>query len=115
MPISDSQAYISKIAEENRISGKTQGAAMAILREARRKRVVAGKDPVGIAAAALYIAFIQNNEKITQKEIAEAAGVTEVTVRNRSKSLGKQLNLKIPDKKTRFSFFAPNNLNPQTL
>jgi len=45
MPISDSQAYISKIAQKNRISGKTQSAAMAILREARRKRVVAGKDP----------------------------------------------------------------------
>jgi transcription initiation factor TFIIB len=99
MPISDPLTYVSKIAEKNGVSGKTQGAAIAILREARRKRVAAGKDPMGMAAAALYIACLQNNEKITQKDIAEAAGVTEVTVRNRYKALKIQLNLEIPDQK----------------
>ena len=102
MPVSDPLIYISKIAERNGLSGKTQGAAMAILRAARQKRVVQGKDPVGLAAAALYIACVQNNEKITQKDIAESAGVTEVTVRNRYKALEKHLNLEIPDKKARF-------------
>ena len=97
MPIADPLTYVSKIAEKNGISGKTQGAAIAILREARRKRAVAGKDPMGLAAAALYIACLQNNEKKTQKDIAEAAGVTEVTVRNRYKALKKQLNLEFPD------------------
>jgi transcription initiation factor TFIIB len=97
MPIADPLTYVSKIAEKNRISGKTQGAAIAILREARRKRASAGKDPMGLAAAALYIACMQNNERKTQKDIAEAAGVTEVTVRNRYKTLKKQLNLELPD------------------
>ena len=100
MPISDPLTYISKIAEKNSISGKTQGTAIAILAEARTKRVASGKDPMGMAAAALYIACLQNNEKITQKDIAEAAGVTEVTVRNRYKALKKQLNLEVPDKKS---------------
>ena len=99
MPTTDPLTYISKIAEENGVSGKTQGAAIAILGEARRKRVVAGKDPMGMAAAALYIACVQNNEKITQKEIAEASGVTEVTVRNRYKALKRQLNLEISDQR----------------
>jgi transcription initiation factor TFIIB len=54
---------------------------------------------MGMAAAALYIACLQNNEKITQKDIAESSGVTEVTVRNRYKALKKQLNLEVPDKK----------------
>ena len=75
---------------------------MAILRDARQKRFSAGKDPMGMAAAALYIACVQNSEKITQKEIAEAAGVTEVTVRNRYKALKEQLNLEIPVRKTSF-------------
>ena len=74
-----------------------EGAAIVILREARRKRVAAGKDPMGMASAALYIACLQHNEKITQKNIAVAAGVTEVTVRNRYKALKKQLNLEILD------------------
>jgi transcription initiation factor TFIIB len=38
-----------------------------------------------------------NGEKKTQKDIAEAAGVTEVTVRNRYKTLRRQLGLKLPD------------------
>ncbi len=97
MPIADPLTYISKISERTGISGKTQGMAIQILREARRKRAAAGKDPMGLAAAALYIACLQNNEKKTQKDIAEAAGVTEVTVRNRYKTLKKQLKIKIPD------------------
>jgi len=97
MPISDPLTYVSKIAEKNGISGKAQGAAIAILREARRKRAAAGKDPMGLAAAALYIACLQHNEKKTQKDVADAAGVTEVTVRNRYKALKKQLNLELPD------------------
>jgi transcription initiation factor TFIIB len=49
MPIADPLTYVSKIAEQNGVSGKTQGAAIAILREARRKRVAAGKDPMGFS------------------------------------------------------------------
>jgi len=97
MPIADPLTYVSKIAERTGISGKTQGQAIQILRIARKKRAAAGKDPMGLAAAALYIACLQNNEKKTQKDIAEAAGVTEVTVRNRYKTLKKQLDLELPE------------------
>ncbi len=102
MPISDPLTYVSKIAEKNGVSGKTQGTAIAILRDAKQKRFSAGKDPIGMAAAALYIACLQNNEKVTQKDIAEASGVTEVTVRNRYKALKQQLNIEIPDQRTHF-------------
>ncbi|MGD8565391.1 MAG: transcription initiation factor IIB [Candidatus Bathyarchaeota archaeon] len=97
MPIADPLTYVSKIAERTGISGKTQGQAIQILRAAKVSRAASGKDPMGLAAAALYIACLQNNEKKTQKDIAEAAGVTEVTVRNRYKTLKKQLKLEIPD------------------
>ena len=97
MPIADPLTYVSKIAERTGISGKTQGQAIQILRIARKKRAAAGKDPMGLAAAALYIACLQSNEKKTQKDIAEAAGVTEVTVRNRYKTLKKQLGLEVPE------------------
>jgi transcription initiation factor TFIIB len=97
MPIADPLTYVSKIAERTGISGKTQGIAIGILREARKRRAAAGKDPMGLAAASLYIACLKNNEKKTQKDIAEAAGVTEVTVRNRYKTLKKQLNLELPE------------------
>ncbi|MFQ6065011.1 MAG: transcription initiation factor IIB family protein [Candidatus Bathyarchaeia archaeon] len=97
MPIADPLTYISKIAEKTGISGKTQGLAIKILREAKRNRAASGKDPMGLAAAALYIACLQSNEKKTQKDIAEAGGVTEVTVRNRYKSLKRRLGLELLD------------------
>jgi len=97
MPIADPLTYISKIAERTGISGRTQGLAIQILSDAKHRRAAAGKDPMGLAAAALYLACLQNNEKKTQKDIAEAAGVTEVTVRNRYKTLKRQLGLALPD------------------
>jgi len=97
MPIADPLTYISKIAEKTGISGHTQGLAIKILNDAKRRRAASGKDPMGLAAAALYIACLQANEKKTQKDIAEAAGVTEVTVRNRYKTLKRQLGLELPD------------------
>jgi len=66
------------------------------LRKIRDTGIGAGKDPAGIAAAAVYIACLLNNEKKTQKEIAIVAGVTEVTVRNRYKEIVKALKLNLP-------------------
>ena len=40
---------------------------------------------MGLAAAALYVACVTNGENKTQRDVAEAAGVTEVTIRNRYK------------------------------
>lgn len=97
MPIASPITYVFKIANGAGISGQCQGLAIKILREARKKRVASGKDPMGLAAAALYIASLRNNERKTQKDIAQAAGVTEVTVRNRYKTLKRQLKLELPD------------------
>src|SRR3989337_218506 len=95
MPIADPITYISKIGERIGITGQTQGLAIRILREAKKRRIASGKDPMGLAAAALYIACLQVNEKKTQKDIAEAAAVTEVTIRNRYKALKRQLGLEL--------------------
>jgi len=93
MPIHDPLDYVSKIAGKVVISGKTQGLAVKILREAKRKRLTMGKDPMGIAATVLYIACQLKGKKVTQQDIAAAANVTEITIRNRKKELMKKLNL----------------------
>ncbi len=48
---------------------------------------------MGLAAAALYVACVTNGENKTQRDVAEAAGVTEVTIRNRYKGLKVSLDL----------------------
>ncbi len=93
MPIHDPLDYISKFAEKAGISGGVQGFAVKILREAKRKRLIMGKDPMGVAAAVLYIACQLKGEEVTQKQIADVAEVTEVTIRNRKKELMKKLDI----------------------
>jgi transcription initiation factor TFIIB len=53
--------------------------------------IAAGKDPMGIAGAVLYLSCIQNDEHRTQLDFAAASGVTEVTLRNRCKELHTKL------------------------
>ncbi len=93
MPVEDPVRCVSKIASKVKIHVKTQGTAIKVLGEVKQRRVVSGKDPMGLAAAALYIACVLDDIKITQKEIAEVANVTEVTVRNRYKGLKNTLKL----------------------
>jgi transcription initiation factor TFIIB len=51
------------------------------------KEITAGKQPNAMVATVLYLSSLRNNERITQKDIATASGVTEVTIRNRFKDL----------------------------
>jgi transcription initiation factor TFIIB len=95
MPKPDPQLRVPKIAAKVGVGERTQQTAVEILRRAEKIRTTAGKDPMGLAAAALYIACMLNNEKRTQKVIADAAGVTEVTIRNRYKGLKDALGLEV--------------------
>jgi transcription initiation factor TFIIB len=99
MPMDDPAKYISKIASHVRLSQKTQNTAIKLLEKAKDKKGIVGKGPTGMAAAALYIAAIMNDQKLTQRELAKAANVTDVTVRNRYKELDKILGLKLRSKK----------------
>ncbi|MCW4051430.1 MAG: transcription initiation factor IIB [Candidatus Bathyarchaeota archaeon] len=87
MPIDDPLKFIPRIASKLRLKGETEIRAIEILRRAKRLQGLSGKDPRGIAAAALYKACIEKNEKRIQKAVAEAAGTTEVTLRNRLRGL----------------------------
>ena len=89
MPVIDSVSCIAKIASNAEISEKTKRSAAEILKKAEKENAVAGKHPMGLAAAALYLACMQNEETMTQHDIAEAANITEVTVRNRTRHLKK--------------------------
>jgi len=78
---------VSKIASEAGLSEKTQRKALEILGEAERLKIKAGKHPMGMAGAALYLACNMNGETRTKKMLAEASGVTDVTIRAHSKIL----------------------------
>ena len=95
IPLSNPIYYVSKFATALNVSGKTQKDALDLIKKAIKKGLISGRGPTGVAAAAIYIAAAKNGEKKTQKEVADVAGVTEVTIRNRYRELKKELNLKI--------------------
>jgi transcription initiation factor TFIIB len=87
IPIVDPTKCITKVANKANLNEKTKRKAIDIMYHLNRKEVPAGKDPMGIAATVLYIACLDTGEKRTQTDIAQAAGVTEMTLRNRYKDI----------------------------
>lgn len=85
--------YIPRFASALNLTAETQSRAVEILEQAREAELTSGRGPTGIAAAALYVSSLIHAEKRTQREVADVAGVTEVTIRNRYKELIKQLKL----------------------
>jgi transcription initiation factor TFIIB len=91
IPVADPVKGVSRIASVAGLGEATKRKALILLNKAKKIGIVAGKDPMGIAAAALYLACISAGGNKTQKEISIASGVTEVTIRNRCVGLKKLL------------------------
>jgi transcription initiation factor TFIIB len=87
--------YIGRFASELGLSGAVQKRAIEILNEAIKLGLTSGRGPMGVAAAALYIASIEMGERRTQRDVSDVAKVTEVTVRNRYKELQEKLGLSV--------------------
>ena len=87
VPSLDLMKCIVKIANKAKLGEKIQRMAMSTMNDLIKKEISAGKDPMGLAATVLYLSCLTVGEATTQREIAEAAGVTEVTIRNRLKDL----------------------------
>lgn len=97
VPLTNPIYYISRFASELNLSGEVQEEARKILNDAIAKGLISGRGPTGVAAAAVYIAALIRNEKRTQKQVANVAGVTEVTIRNRYRELKEKLNLEVDE------------------
>lgn len=88
------QDYVPRFGSLLGLSEKVQVRAVKVLDEAAEYDVTSGKGPIGVASAALYIAAVLEGEKKTQREVADAIGVTEVTIRNRYKEIIEKLGIR---------------------
>jgi len=95
VPLTNPVFYITRFITALKLSGETQQKAVEILNQAIKKGLISGRGPMGVAAATVYIASVITGERRTQKEVADVAGVTEVTIRNRYRELKKALDLKV--------------------
>lgn len=95
--------FLEVFSKKINVSPETQRRAIEILYLAKGRNMWSGPGREGLAAGALYIACLENGEKIvekdgilvrlTQKLLAEIANVTEVTIRNHYQKLKKELKL----------------------
>lgn len=95
VPLIDPRKYIVKVANKLNFDEKIKRKALELMEQAQKKNVIVGKDPISMAASIIYLVNLSERKPRTQAEIAKAAGVTEVTVRNRSKELRKKLDVSV--------------------
>jgi transcription initiation factor TFIIB len=93
VPQQDPMKCIAKVANKVKLSEKTKRHAAEIMSNVMKEQISAGKDPMGLAASVLYLSSIKTGEPVSQMSIARAAGITDVTIRNRFKDLKSNLQL----------------------
>ncbi|ADD07691.1 transcription initiation factor TFB (plasmid) [Natrialba magadii ATCC 43099] len=79
----DPKKYVPRFCSELELPDEVQSKANEIIDTTAEKGMLSGKSPTGYAAAAIYAAALLCNKKKTQREVADVAQVTEVTIRNR--------------------------------
>jgi transcription initiation factor TFIIB len=79
----DPQKYVPRFCSALDLSEEVQSKAKEVVEASTAEGLLSGKSPTGYAAAAIYAASLLCNEKKTQREVADVAQVTEVTIRNR--------------------------------
>ncbi|MHC1591341.1 MAG: transcription initiation factor IIB [Candidatus Helarchaeales archaeon] len=87
--------FIFKIGEELKLKHEIIKQSIKIIDESIKCGLLSGRGPMGICAASIYIACILNDDRRTQSQVAKAAGITEVTIRNRYKEICSRLNIKL--------------------
>lgn len=88
------ERYVDKFVEDLSLSMGVRNLAVNFIKTAKKRGfTVAGKDPKGISAAAIYIAAKKLGEQRTQREISELSNVTEVTLRMRCKDIIKYTSI----------------------
>jgi transcription initiation factor TFIIB len=94
-PMIDPSKYIIKIANKLGFDEKIKRKAIELMEQAQEKNILVGKDPISMATSILYLVDLSEGgqQHRTQAEIAKASGISEVTVRERSKELRKKLGI----------------------
>ncbi|MEM2697963.1 MAG: transcription initiation factor IIB [Ignisphaera sp.] len=80
IPVIDAVSFLNRLASKTGLSEKTKRKAMILIEKIKTTKL-ATRTPICLAATALYLAALYN-EQTTQKTIADAAGITPVTIRN---------------------------------
>ena len=95
VPMSDPRDFVIRAERILNLKAETVKKAIEIVEGAKKAGLTGGREPAAIAAGAIYIACILTNDMRSQKDIARALGVSEITLRSRYKEIARKLNISI--------------------
>jgi transcription initiation factor TFIIB len=94
IPLIDPIRCLVKLANKIHVDEKIKRYAIGYLKQVTDSNLSAGKDPMSIAATVLYLTCLHyGDESRTQRYFAEAAGISDVTIRNRRQELENKIPL----------------------
>ena len=94
VPSTDPISLIPRYTAELGLDTDVEKSTVQVLKAFISQYSTSGKDPKGLCAGALYLVSKKKDKRVSQKEIANIIGVTEVTLRSRYKELVSKLNIK---------------------
>lgn len=95
LPPAKPQDYVQRYCAKLNLNEEVWNTALDILQNATDRDLLSGLGPAGVAAAAVYIASHKCNDPKSQREVSEAVGISEVTLRSRLKDLKEGLGIEI--------------------
>jgi transcription initiation factor TFIIB len=81
-----------RLADMINANEKAKRLAVLMMNEIVKRELSAGKNPMAVAASILCISCKKTGYRTSQHSIAKAAGITDVTLRNRFRELKKRMN-----------------------
>lgn len=87
VPPANARDYLPEYVEQLGLSDRVEDKAEEIIDAAVEDNLLSGKSPSGAAAGAVYAASLVCGEDRAQHEVADAANVSEMTIRNRYQEL----------------------------
>ncbi len=93
IPTTSPADYLPRIAEALDLMPVTRAMASKMVRDLSADPTFASMLPTGTVAGAVYIASILCDDRRSQDEISKAAGVSEVTLRNRARQIAEALGI----------------------
>lgn len=95
LPLMPPEAYIPRYCEILDLSDSISDRAITMCQEAEEANIINGKSPTTVASSTIYLSSIIMGQKVTQRDIADTVGVSDVAIRKYAKILKKELSLPI--------------------
>ena len=91
--------FIGRFSSELKLDALIQTKSVKLIEKMQKEGLTSGKNPISLAATAIYIVSLMEGTKVKQIDLAKVSGITETTLRSRTKEMVTKLKIKKSDLK----------------